>query len=186
MKRQQFASLSLVRLCYGKNSTQSASWLDRGFSLIEVLTAITLFIVGFLVLLSISRNYLQTLRRSEDRLLAVALAQEGLELVMAKRNLNVAEDKPWLDGLDGFPNKFCIDMSLMPVSPDPQKGCQLFIENGFYKHSGTEATKFSRQLELIKITEITGEAAAKVVAEVFWPEGKVQLQMVLAPWHPKL
>jgi len=183
MKRQQLVFLPLVRLRYGKNSTQSASWFDRGFSLIEVLTAITLFLVGFLVLLSISRNYLQTLRRSEDRLLAVALAQEGLELVMAKRNLNVAEDKPWLDG---FPNKFCIDMSLMPVSPDPQRGCQLYLENGFYKHSGTKATKFSRQLELIKITEITGEAAAKVVAEVFWPEGKVQLQMVLTPWHPKL
>lgn len=170
-------------VAFAKPARSNRQFFSRSFSLIEVLAALVLFVFGFLVFLSISQSYFRILRRDEDRLLAAALAHEGLELVMAKRNLNVAEDK--VNWLDGLPNSFCVDKTMTVTSS--ANACRLFFApTGFYLHSGSDATatKFSRRLEISRHPAVP--EAVTVIAEVIWPEDKLQLQLVLTSWHPRL
>ncbi len=126
-----------------------------GFTLIEVL--ITIFVVAFGILGTINliavvaKNTLE----SRDQIIAMELAQEGLELVRNIRDTNILKEKSDVFS-EGFPN-----LSDHPCTIDKDsdrlENCNnninkkkiYYHSNGFYTHNdtGTE-TKFKRKIVL--------------------------------------
>jgi hypothetical protein len=121
---------------------------------------------------------LKILKTAKDRIIANFLAQEGLELVIAKRNINKVRGSDWLDGLNYI--SFCIDINL---NPQPfSDHCPLYLDsNNQFVHSNTPTpTPFSR---LIKLN--TSANIATVTSEVKFDEDqKVELETVITDWLP--
>lgn len=65
---------------------------NRGFSMIEVIVAIFVFAVGITAVMSLISKEIFLLRSVDDRLTAIYLAQEGIEII---RNIR---DENWING----------------------------------------------------------------------------------------
>jgi hypothetical protein len=156
---------------------QDKSLRSKGQSIVEILLALLVFSIAFISLVILVNNYLKILKTAKDRIIANFLAQEGLELVIAKRNINKVQMNPWLMDLDY--NSFCVDINLSPKqSNDP---CQLYLNsnNQFVHNSGTP-TPFYRLIILDKSTDI-----ATVTSRVVFDENqKVELETVITDWLP--
>jgi hypothetical protein len=121
---------------------------------------------------------LKILKTAKDRIIANFLAQEGLELVIAKRNINKVQRNSWLYDLSY--NKFCIDVNLIPQESNAP--CQLYLNNNnqFVHDSSGTPTLFSRLIILDKSTDI-----ATVTSRVVFDEDqKVELETVITDWLP--
>jgi hypothetical protein len=157
---------------------QGKSLQSKSQSIVEILLALLVFSIAFISLVILVNNYLKILRTAKDRMIANFLAQEGLELVIAKRNINKVKGSDWLDGLNY--NRFCIDINLnLQQSNDP---CQLYLDsNNQFVHSNTPTpTPFSRLIKLNTSTNI-----ATVTSEVKFDEDqKVELETVITDWLP--
>ena len=77
----------------------------KGFTLLEVITAIFILTVGVGGALSLMNQTLSTASIIEQRLIASYLAQEGIEIVRNIRDTNWLQSRdpnkssPWYDGL---------------------------------------------------------------------------------------
>lgn len=117
-------------------------FLNKSQSAIEVLIAIVIFSTAFIALISLANNYLNALKTTRERILANFLAQEGLELVIAKRNIEQVSFSP----SDG---SYCIDLYTLNNPLRTSNACQLYINNnGFYNHSSATPTIFSRLISI--------------------------------------
>lgn len=152
----------------------------RGFTLIETLVAIAILttaIVGPFVAIQSAMNASYVAR---DQLVATMLAQEGVEYVRSVRDANFMEiiqdpagGRSWLQGLDGTASTVdCLD-------EDPDSGPQLrclvdpfgsptvalcnssgaglcvplnLSSSGLYTHEAGTATRFTRYLEMERIS----------------------------------
>lgn len=74
----------------------------KGFSLLDVMFAIGIILVGLVGVLEVFRYVIMVQRLSADRFIAANLAQEGVEIVRAIRDSNWAATprRPWKTGLD--------------------------------------------------------------------------------------
>lgn len=139
--------------------------MNHSFTLLEVLVAIFIFtvgIVGVWLLIQQPLVYSQNLSR---QLIAVYLAQEGIEIVKNIRDSNllkkcyISTSTQWYEGL-------VIEQGVGPEPPkeadytnwklSPYEGRFLTINsNGFYGYSndsGVEKTLFKRKIEIYPIT----------------------------------
>jgi hypothetical protein len=151
---------------------------SKSQSIVEILLALLVFSIAFISLVILVNNYLKILKTAKDRMIANFLAQEGLELVIAKRNINKVQRNPWLADLDY--NSFCIDVNLNPKqSNDP---CQLYLDNNnqFVHDSSGIPTPFYRLIILDKSTD-TATVTSKVV---YSEDQKVELETVITDWLP--
>ncbi|MEK7673741.1 MAG: hypothetical protein AAB371_00895 [Patescibacteria group bacterium] len=169
----------------------------RAFSLIEVTLALSIFVMGFMALFNIVNSYSYTLKTIKERMTANFLAQEGLELVLAKRNanfkfLNSGGTVNWIDGLG---EKICInpDLSLID-SPCSDGKLYLDSDTDVFSHNQTPTSKqsaFSRIITIAKIdtkdlnNTISNDYAVLVESEVKWSGEPIILKMVMTKWHPK-
>lgn len=158
---------------------------QNGFTLIEVLialTILTLIITSSLVTLS---NNLKTARILKEQLIAVNLAQEGLEVV---RNIR---DKDWFLGNsfgDSLPEggPYIVEwnsnsLTLSATPPRIKKDV-----NGLYNYTTGNITEFTRTITVTDIIE--GSVIHKqVIADVSWPIGSgtktVNAELHLYDWR---
>ena len=73
---------------------------DRGFSLIEILVSIGIVSVGIIAIVSLFNVNLRDEIRSKNKLTAIYLAQEALEVVRQQRDSNWKVSVDWDDELD--------------------------------------------------------------------------------------
>jgi hypothetical protein len=161
-----------------QSQQQGKSLQSKSQSIVEILLALLVFSIAFISLVILVNNYLKILKTAKDRIIANFLAQEGLELVIAKRNINKVKGSAWLDGLNN--DSFCIDINLNP-QPSP-KHCVLYLDsNNRFVHSNTPTpTPFSRLITLNVYSNI-----ATVTSEVIFDEDqKVELETVITDWLP--
>lgn len=71
----------------------------KGFSLIETLVAITVLIGAIAGPLTLASQGIKAASLFKNQLIASNLAQEGIELVHAKRDSNILDGKEWMDGI---------------------------------------------------------------------------------------
>ena len=71
---------------------------NEGFTLIEVLAAIFVFIVGITAVIYLISKEANLVKTSDDRLTAIYLAQEGIELVRNIREENWVNGRGWRTG----------------------------------------------------------------------------------------
>jgi len=161
-----------------QSQQQGKSLQSKSQSIVEILLALLVFSIAFISLVILVNNYLKILKTAKDRIIANFLAQEGLELVIAKRNINKVKGWAWLDGLNY--DSFCIDINLnLQHSNIP---CPLYLnsDNQFVHSNTSTSTPFSRLITLNATSNI-----ATVTSEVIFDEDqKVELETVITDWLP--
>jgi len=146
-------------------------------SVIEFLISIAIFSIAFISLISLVNNYTNALKTAKERIIANFLAQEGLELVIAYRNIQRINLNKNFNEI--FTNRnYCVDYSLnFQQSTNP---CPLYInQDGYYTHNSSNAssTVFKR---LIIVSTTPDYAIIKSKVEFY--DQNVELSTVLTPW----
>ncbi|MFZ2300029.1 MAG: hypothetical protein WAW00_02765 [Candidatus Moraniibacteriota bacterium] len=142
----------------------------RGFSIAEAMLAAFVLVIGLTAVVALIGNSLKHSFETRDTIIAVGLAQEGVELV---RNIR---DNDFAAGGSGFADfssaKHCrIDYNDAANSPDcagsPGSASQyaLGYNNGFYEHSGSG--RFSRYM-YIDYDDTPDKENALVRSFVYW------------------
>lgn len=81
-------------------------FLVSGFTLIESLIAISILLIAITASMALTTNSLATARLAKNRLVATGLAQETLELIRNRRDVNFIEmidgnlNRDWLEGIN--------------------------------------------------------------------------------------
>lgn len=170
-----------------QSQIQVKSFHNKGQTLVEVLMGIALFIFGVVSFILLLNSYFYSFKNVKDRMIANLLAQEGLELVIGKRNENIANKVGWLDGLgDTSPasTTICLDYNLTP-----QTDCNLYIDsNNFFSHSGITSTPYSRKIILNSLegTSLANSTSVEVISIVKFRNQEVKLGTIITKWHPDI
>ena len=144
----------------------------KAFSLIEVLFSITLLALGLVAVTLIISRSLGYSQNTRDAIIAVQLAQEGVELVRNVRDNDLAQNES-NSGFQEFSNsKHC--RANYNDNPGNEVDCQasqgnasryfLQYSGGFYSHTNTRQ-RFSRY---VYVDVNFGTAVATVVSYVYW------------------
>lgn len=150
----------------------------KGFTLVETLVAIAILLIAVVGPISLIGDALHKLYYAKDQMIAINLAQEGIEVVRQVRDTNMLKatadpiNFAWNDGI--VANNYIIDVnSTTPITfssggstPQP-----VYIDaNGFYVQTAGSATQFRR----IVLTEDVAGAVGrelKVTSTVTWTTG---------------
>lgn len=144
-----------------------------GLSFSEVIIAFTIITTLFVVFLNLTYNYFIILTTAKERLIALSLAQEGLELAIALRNKQYETTSPsnWL-GVD--PGTYCLSFDtsseqIVTSSPPNSDGCEVF---------STPSITFKRltSYTLINATSVI------VTSTVSFGNQKISLDTILVNW----
>ena len=81
----------------------------RGFTLIEMMVAVTILLMAVVGPLSLIEKSLYRIYYSRDEVLALTLAQEGIEMVRQVRDTNMLSGASWLSGLSDGTYKISVD-----------------------------------------------------------------------------
>jgi type II secretory pathway pseudopilin PulG len=136
--------------------------LNKSFTLIETLVAISILTTGILAISSLISYLISVSSISKQRLVAAYLAQEGIEIVRNLRDTNLISLRNWDYGLDnGEWQADYDDLSLSSYS-----GTFLNLEtSGFYGYGSGTPTNFRRVIRLQKSGDVLN-----INVEVSWFE----------------
>ena len=159
----------------------------QGFTIIEVIIAITVMTVGILGTYLLVSHFYQHTSLSEQRLTAAYLASEGIEIVKNIRDSNWLQGEAWNNGI--LVGSWEADYKDTTGLFDAYDGDPLYLENsGFYGYDSTGATlvPFKREIEIC--TSIPGsDGIIYVSSTVSWSErGKpysVKIEEKLFNWY---
>jgi len=122
--------------------------LNKGFTLIESMIAITLIVSGITGLLVLVNRSMGFAMLAFNQLTSANLAQEGIELVRNIRDNNWMNNKNWLTGLeDGTYQISYIDNELNAYIEQPL----FFDEITGYNYTEGDPTFYYRKIELTLI-----------------------------------
>jgi len=140
---------------------------EKGFSLLEVMVAVSLIIVGLLgALLLISRSFSGG-AVSASLLVAANLAQEGIEVVKNIRDLSYAADGSWDNWYADFSGgTYSVQYDSVSLGGLAGNYLRYNSANGLYSYTAGENTAFRRQIILTKISD----EEVRVQAVVTWVE----------------
>jgi len=167
---------------------------ERGFTMIEMITAIFIVTVGILGIFGLINQTISQISTSSSRLTAFYLAQEGIEVVRNIRDSNwlEARENPNILWDEGIPaGSWEADYTTQNLS-QPYAENYLNISNGFYSYSSGTQTRFKRKITIFDKTNLDGDPEGvfdllKVLVEVSWEERgrthQVTAQENLYRWH---
>lgn len=144
---------------------------EKGFSLMEVIVAVAIITTALIAVISLVNFSVSGIRGGGSTIIAVSLAQEGLEIVRNIRDNNwlIYKRAPdnWRDDLGDNDWRVQYDqLGLLFFSNIPLK----IDSNGFYQYNNGDDTLFYRT---ITIEHIPGDdTQIKVISEVTWQEKK--------------
>ncbi len=113
--------MKLIKL---KNKKNLELKFSSGFTLIEVMTAVTVLSIGLVGSLTVISSNLRNISFVENRIIAAGLANDGIERVRNIRDTNWLEEDTWDDHIKGSGNEefvkiFCGDNEIHDISPKP-------------------------------------------------------------------
>lgn len=152
--------------------------LSAGFTMMEVLIAIFVFLVGIIGVVALLQQITVYAAVSSSKLTANYLSQEGLEIVRNIRDTNWLQSRTatsiaWDDGIPNPENNYQVDYTTTTLAdtatedcspPQPPYNCQLYSGNGdflklntdgFYNYSLGTNTKFKRKITISGKTDLT-------------------------------
>ncbi|MFH0852049.1 MAG: hypothetical protein V1845_00360 [bacterium] len=151
-----------------------------GFSLLDVIFAVGITMVGLVAMLSLLRYVVVAGRLSNEKFMANHLAQEGIEMVRGMRDSNWVAGRTWNYGLAGgtyltqYNSASLFAYANLPLKID---------SNGFYNYNTGTDTKFYRTIYIY-----AGSDSIDVVSEVKWTDTLGQFSAVvednLYNWMP--
>ncbi len=126
---------------------KKSSNAQSGFTLIEILISMTVLALVIAAFISVVVISTRSFRASRARYLAIKIAEEGIELVINKRDNNVLCVKPgscsqicdWKQGLLNFPggSTNCNNLKSENWNVDSTKPDQLLVGNWFDNYSSS-------------------------------------------------
>jgi len=129
--------------------------IKTGFSILEVIVAIFIIVMGLIGILSLIIQNVQVQYINKNMLIASQLAQEGLELARNKRDRNFLSDNWFCEGivLPDSDDKIIVyfdgvDININSVLTINDEAAKLMISNGFYVHGSGEYSGFNRIIEV--------------------------------------
>lgn len=135
----------------------------NGFTVIEAIVAIFILTVGIIACSILADQVFRSASTAKDRLIAVSLAQEGVEVIRNIRdNSWLAPDPTWKDDLPIGTWKVSYNSSGVSAYVD---GEYLKINTeGFYNYESGTDTTFKRKIIITHISEFE----IKVEVIVYW------------------
>lgn len=160
---------------------------NKGFTLIEVIIAVAVIVTALVSLIALITFSVSGIRLGGPKIIAINLAQEGIEIVRNIRDSNWLADKrtsdTWDDGLDSgqwrvqYNQLGLLSFSNMSLKID---------SNGFYQYDLGSNTPFYRKIIIAHI----GNNQIKAISEVTWSEkGRsqiIQVEDILYNWLEEL
>lgn len=156
---------------------------NNGFSLIETLVAVTVLIGAIAGPLTLASQGIKASSLFKNQLIASNLAQEGMELVHAKRDTNILKGNEWTDGILGVCGGNGCYIEYEPDNNNPNQinfksctpgGCPFLFATpqGWYVQKnnadpGDQETIFRRT---IRVTSVAADREVKVESVVSWRE----------------
>ncbi len=120
---------------------------EGGFTLIETLVGLTVFMIAFVALNQVGSNSLQDINQTKRRLVAQYLAEEGIEYVKQMQKSYILQGKNKTQFFDEF------------VNPDCSNGCDFYI--------GNDATSaFGPSMQLGSSSFTTGSSGGAPTGEI--------------------
>ncbi len=184
-----------------------------GFSIIEVLVAAAIVVVGFGAAMALLVSIIKNTRLSKEQVIAANLAQEGIELVRYKRDYNTQSGIPGVsfnnelqgvravdyndDVIPNDANLFGVEISSGGACPaTPTEEFHLFNDTlnpirSFYVHENNGTHSPSAFYRCIEITSCaTTTECVKVLSKVYWRESSsawrtIEIKDVLYDWQPQ-
>ncbi|MCS7200569.1 MAG: type II secretion system GspH family protein [Patescibacteria group bacterium] len=158
----------------------------RGVTIIETIVALTIISLLMGIILNIVFNYLLILNSIKERLIALSLAQEGLELAIALRNKNYEKGEQsndeWLGVIPG--NNYCIEFNtttakIVTSTPnDSNRGCKVPINSNveFFR-----ILRYSGNLGYYPPPDnnMPGPGTVAITSEVYFLDQKISLTSLL-------
>ena len=140
-----------------------------GFTLVETLVAIAILLIAVVGPISLIGDALHKLYYAKDQMIAINLAQEGIEVVRQRRD----SDMLGTVGADIFslasPYYYTVDASSALLNPSTAGQKTVYLNGDFYEQTAGTATQFTR---LITITSVgPGTIERKVTSTVEWKTG---------------
>jgi len=137
---------------------------EKGFTLIEIISAIFVFTVGILAIMMLIDKNIILNNQTKSKLIAAYIAQEGIEIVRNIRDSNWIAKNPWDQGLSVGE---CYEIDYQGTSLSPCLGNYLNIDsNGFYSYSVGTPTKFKRKIIISDKT--SNPPRMKITSRVDW------------------
>lgn len=156
---------------------------NKGFTLLEMLVAIAIVVIGALGVFSAVAKYSTLTQNEKDSLTAAYLCQEGIEIVKNIRDTNwIAEASSWKDGLPC--SSGCeADWSSSSLSAFSSEDF-LYVdsETGFYQYahdSSDTETFFTRE---ITVSEV-GDDELDIQVDVVWPGHTMTVKEDIYNWR---
>lgn len=161
----------------------------RGFSLLEIIIAISLLSVGIAGAVELINRTITIGSVVRNQLIAWHLAQEGMEVVHNMRHTNWIEqrDAPetlWDDGLVN--DNSCVNFDSADFinagvcNSESQR--RLYLSGNHYVHGAGDATDFLRHMEISDGTDGDGASFKLVKSVVEWRGGSTSAEERLYDW----
>lgn len=148
----------------------------NGFTIIEALVAITILLLGVLGPLSTATRGITDGLIAKNKIVALSLAQEGIELVRTKVRNNLNQGYSWLAGLDptclttATSAHVCsVDVSINSYEECVSGGCNLYSgSDGIYLLGSGPGQIFSREIKIEKSSGVgpAGVSMASIETKV--------------------
>jgi len=142
----------------------------RGFTLVETLVAIAILLLAVVGPISLIGDALHKMYYAKDEIIAINLAQEGVEIARGTRDSNMLAGIAWDTGLGA--GDYVVSANPLTVSIGSYSGMpqQVFTDpQGYYSQIGGTLTQFKR---LVTISSAGfGANERKLTATVTWSTG---------------
>jgi hypothetical protein len=138
--------------------------LNKGFTLIEAITAIFLTTVGIVGISGLISQSITYSTISRQKLIASYLAQEGIEIVRNIRDTNLLEGESWDNGL--APGNWQADYNDQSLSPYNDAFLNIENASGLYGYDSGRPTSFKRKIILNK----PSADVLEVRVQILWSE----------------
>lgn len=160
---------------------------NKGFSILEILILISVILVSLTGLISLSIGSIKSQTNSRNALVAVELAQEGIEIVRNIRDTNWLNlsSSDWNSNLGN--GNYIVNYgstALSSVSGINDNAAKLYIDsNNMYTHTGGTSTAFSRIIT-INSTDDASSTISSFVKFGSGPRSQIyEVDAILYNWH---
>ncbi|MBI3459054.1 prepilin-type N-terminal cleavage/methylation domain-containing protein [Candidatus Azambacteria bacterium] len=163
---------------------------NSGFTLLEVIISISILTTGVIATIAFMNSELQQISYLKNKIIAINLAQEGIELVRNVRDNNLLNSKSFNVWIDGNANNCSSPCSYEIDYDDPKLSSSLDTKlkidsNGFYQYNNGSDSIFTRKITITDISTNIGTGAVinvRVESEVSFGDKKVKLETILYDW----
>lgn len=134
----------------------------KGFTLLETMVAVGVIIIGLVSALTLITNALFYVSNIQDRLIAVNLVEEGIEITRNIRDNNWLQSLSWNNGLsDGS-----YQASYNSLSLSTYNGSPLLFDStgGLYNYVAGITTNYVRQISVTNLSNYE----IRVISTVTW------------------